>query len=444
MGRRVAWNKFSLPAQRFIVFIHPTFVPTKKIMKSKILSLMVVAALFAACEKQDNTGENKKINISKTTEQVIAADNLFGISLFQRVLANDTVTGNIFISPTSVALALAMTYNGADGETKAAMEETLGKQGLTTEQLNQSYKDLMDALVSVDPKVLLEIANSIWYRNDVEVLPEFIRVNNTYYNAEVNAILFNDQAKDIMNGWVAEKTHGKITEVIDDVPEDAIMYLINAIYFKGIWRSEFDKDKTADLPFTLADGSVVQVPTMQQQDTFRYFSNEWMSAVELPYGQENFSMVILLPKTGKTTDDIVSSLSIENWNAWMKDFSDKDVVVHLPRLKFEYGKLLNDDLMDMGMGIAFSNDADFSKIDSTRDLMISRVIHKTFVEVNEEGTEAAAVTVVEIIETSYEPGGNEGPVYFYVDRPFLFLIREKDTGAILFIGRVTDPLKEGV
>jgi serpin B len=410
-------------------------------MKNKILSLLVLAALVAACEQQDNTTEPKTIHVSKTTEQVIAADNLFGFDLFQRVLANDSVTGNIFISPTSVALALAMTYNGADGETKAAMEETLRKQGLTAEQLNQSYKELIDALVSVDPKVLLEIANSIWYRNDVEVLPEFISVNQTYYNAEVNAIVFNEEAKDIINGWVAEKTHDKITEVLDYIPEDAIMYLINAIYFKGIWRSEFEEDKTEDKPFNLADGSAVQAPTMQQQDTFRYFKNDLMSAVELPYGQGNFSMVILLPNTGKTTGDIVSSLSVENWNEWMQEFSDRDVVIHLPRLKFEYNKLLNDDLSDMGMGIAFSGDADFSKIDSTRDLMISRVIHKTFVEVNEEGTEAAAVTVVEIIETSYEPGGNTGPVYFYVDRPFVFLIRENDTGAILFIGRVLNPLE---
>jgi serine protease inhibitor len=412
-------------------------------MKNKILSLLVLIALVAACEKQDNTGERKTINVSKTTEQVIAADNLFGFNLFQRVLANDTITGNIFISPTSVALALAMTYNGADGETKSAMEETLRKQGLTTEQLNQSYKELMDALLSVDPKVLLEIANSIWYRNDVEVLPEFISVNQTYYNAEVNAIVFNDEAKDIINGWVAEKTHDKITEIIDNIPEDAIMYLINAIYFKGIWRSEFDEEKTEELPFYLSDGSVIQAPTMQQQDTFRYYRNELMSAVELPYGQGNFNMVILLPNTGKTTGDIVSSLTVDNWNSWMQGFSDKEVVIHLPRLKFEYYKLLNDDLTDMGMGIAFSADADFSKIDPTRDLMISRVIHKTFVEVNEEGTEAAAVTVVEITETSFEPGGDDGPVYFYVDRPFLFLIRENDTGAILFIGRVTNPLDSG-
>jgi len=409
-------------------------------MKTNLILLLLSGLFMVSCEKQENIkDEPKKITVSKTTEQVIAADNLFGIELFQRVLANDTAD-NIFISPTSVALALAMTYNGADGDTKSAMQETLRKQGLTPEELNQSYNALIDALVSVDPKVLLEIANSIWYRNDIEVLSEFIGVNQTYYDAEVNSLVFNDQAKDIINGWVADKTHDKIKEVLDFIPPDAIMYLINAIYFKGIWRSEFDKEKTSELPFYLPEGTPVQVPTMQQQDTFRYVKNDLLSAVELPYGHGNFSMVILLPNEGKTAGDIVSSLTIDNWNAWMQGLSEKDVVIHLPRLKFEYEKLLNQDLADMGMGIAFSGAADFSKIDSTRDLCISRVIHKTFVEVNEEGTEAAAVTVVEIRETSY-PGPQEQPVYFYVDRPFVFIIKERDTGAMLFVGRVNNPLK---
>ncbi len=410
-------------------------------MKTNFIFLLLFGLFIAGCENQkDVVDEPKKINVSKTTEEVIAADNLFGIELFQRVLINDDTTDNVFISPTSVALALAMTYNGADGTTKTAMEETLKKQGLTPEELNQTYKDLISALTSVDPKVLLEIANSIWYREDVEVLPDFINLNQTYYDAEVTSLEFNNLAKDIINGWVADKTHDKIKEVLDFIPPDAIMYLINAIYFKGIWKSEFDKEKTSDLPFYLAGGNAVQVPTMQQQDTFRYGTNDLLSAVELPYGNGNFSMVILLPGEGKTTDDVVSALSVENWNAWMQDLSEKEVVLHLPRLKFEYKKLLNQDLTDMGMGIAFSGSANFSKIDPTRDLMISRVIHKTFVEVNEEGTEAAAVTVVEIIETSF-PGPQEQPVRFYVDRPFVIVIKGRDTGAMLFMGRVNNPLK---
>jgi serpin B len=406
-------------------------------MKTQFITGMLVCCILISCEKQDKPNDEKKINLTKTTEQIIAADNQFGFDLFKRVLANDPSAGNVFISPTSVALALAMTYNGAEGDTRTAMQETLRKQGLTAEELNQSYKSLVEALVSLDPKVLLEIANSIWYRSDLQVLPDFINVNQTCYNAEVTSMVFDNLAKDIINGWVATKTHDKIKEVLDEIPPDAVMYLINAIYFKGIWKSEFDKEKTADLPFYIKEGSVIQVPSMQQQDTFNYYSNEQFSAIELPYGDSHFSMVVMLPATGKETGELAAELDSESWNTLLKGFTKKEVVLHLPRFRFEYGKLLNQDLADMGMGIAFTDEADFSGIDPGRDLMISRVIHKTFVEVNEEGTEAAAVTVVEIIETSYP--GPEGPVYMFIDRPFLFFIKEKDTGAILFIGRVNDP-----
>jgi serpin B len=408
-------------------------------MKTKTILSLIIVLVITSCEKQvDHSQDDSKINITKTTEQIIKADNQFGFDLFKRVLANDDTSDNVFISPTSVALALAMAYNGADGATKTAMEETLKKNGLTAEEINQTYKSLIDALKQLDPDVLLEIANSIWYRDDVEVMPDFINTNRAYYDAEVRSLKFNAEARNIINAWVADKTHDKIKEVLDFIPPDAIMYIINAIYFKGIWKSEFEKAKTSDLPFYLKDGSVIQVPTMQQQDTFKYLNNELFSAIELPYGSGNFSMVIMLPENGKSTDDIVNQLSPETWSEWINGLSEKEVVLHLPRFKFEYKKLLNDDLTDMGMGIAFSPDADFSKIDPTRDIMISRVIHKTFVEVNEEGTEAAAVTVIEFIETSII---GDSPVYLYIDKPFLFVIKEKDTGAILFIGRVNNPLK---
>ncbi len=408
-------------------------------MKTKIILSLMIGPLIVSCEKQkDDSQVDRKINITKTTEQIIKADNQFGFDLFQRVLANDDTSDNIFISPTSVALALAMAYNGADGTTRTAMEETLRKNGLTAEEINQSYKSLIDALKQLDPGVLLEIANSIWYRNDYEVLPDFINNIRTYYNAEVTSMIFNNAAKEIINAWVADKTHDKIKEVLNFIPPDAIMYIINAIYFKGVWKSEFEKKKTSDLPFYLKDGSAVQVPTMQQQDTYKYLKNDLFTAVELPYGSGNFSMVILLPEHGKTTDDIAAELNTENWNVWLTQLSDKEVVLHLPRFKFEYNKQLQNDLTDMGMGIAFSENADFSKINPERDIMISRVIHKTFVEVNEEGTEAAAVTVIEFVGTSIV---DEIPEYLNIDRPFLFVIKEKDTGAVMFIGRVNNPLK---
>jgi len=403
-----------------------------------IMIFFAALVILNSCETEDKPVTKVSIVVSKTTQEIIQADNDFGISLFKEVVASDNEAGNIFISPTSVALALAMTYNGANGDTKVAMENTLKKNGFTLDEINQSYKSLIGALISVDPKVLLEIANSIWYRQGFFVLPDFITVNSIYYNAEVNSIDFNDpSAKDVINGWVKENTHGKIAEIIDQIPQEAVMYLINAIYFKGIWYSEFDKEKTTDGPFTTGEELKVMVPMMQQQDTFRYAHYDKLACVELPYGQGNYTMIILLPDMGIDLQEIITSLTPESWNSMINSLSNQDVVIHLPKFKFEYKNTLNDELTSMGMGIAFSDAADFSRISETGWLKISKVLHKTFIEVNEEGTEAAAVTAVEIGYTSI--GGETSPVFFAVDRPFIFAIREKDTGSIVFIGSVKDP-----
>lgn len=405
----------------------------------KTIGIFLTAlAILNACETENLPQTENKINVDKTTREIIQADNDFGITLFKEVAASDAEADNVFISPTSVALALAMTYNGAGGDTKTAMENTLKKAGFTLEEINQSYKSLMGALVSVDPGVLLEIANSIWYRQDFSVLPDFISVNSTYYQAQVNSLDFSDPlAKVIINNWVKENTHGKIAEIIDQIPEEAVMYLINAIYFKGIWRSEFDREKTTDKVFTTGEGLQITVPMMQQQDTFRYARYDNLSCVELPYGQGNFNMIILLPETGVDIQEIIAALTPESWNSIIQSLSDREVVIQLPRFKFEYKNTLNDELTGMGMGLAFSDQADFSKISSPARLAISRVLHKTFVEVNEEGTEAAAVTAVEIVNTSI--GETAPPVFFFVNRPFVFAIRESDTGAIVFMGSVKNP-----
>jgi serine protease inhibitor len=407
-------------------------------MKAKICFTVMLAALFSCENSEDVPQERKQINISKTTADIIKSDNDFGLELFQKVISNDTEAANTFVSPTSIALALAMTYNGADGETKTAMESTLKKQGLTPDEINKSYKSLVDALVSVDPKVLLEIANSIWYREGFTVLPEFVRTNQDYYDARVSSLDFNDPgAPGVINSWVSDKTHNRIEEIIDEIPAEAVMYLINAIYFKGIWQIEFDKEKTSDGPFYLKGGSQVTVPVMKQISTLKHTTNETFSMVELPYGQGNYSMVVLLPQAGYSTDDLVTAITPGNWNDWINSLSEKDVDLQLPKFTYEYKNTLNDELEAMGMGVAFTDLADFSKINGTGNLFISKVLHKSFVEVNEEGTEAAAVTSVEIELTAIpEPGY----IKFYVDHPFVFVIRETTTGAILFIGRVQNPL----
>jgi serine protease inhibitor len=423
----------------FLRFLHHD---KKRIMKSQLFFLLLVPVIFS-CNKENGNDpilEPQTIMVSKTTSDIIQADNTFGITLFQQVLNHDTTTANVFVSPTSAALALAMTYNGAEGDTRTAMETALHKGGLTSEEINTSYQTLIRALISVDPKVTLSVANSIWYRQQMTLLPDFVNANKTYYDAEVRALDFDDPGTPaVINQWVSEQTHGKIKKIVDQIDPDVVMDLINAIYFKGAWKYAFKTGETLDLPFTRNNGSEISTPMMHQSISLGYRSNDLFSLVELPYGRGNFSMVVMLPLNGHTPQDIADALTSDNWNSWTSDLDTISLELYLPKFKFSYKKTLNDDLTAMGMGVAFSDFADFSGINGVGNLKISEVLQKTFVEVNEEGTEAAAVTSVTIVNTSY-PGH---PMIFRVDRPFLFAIREVTTGTILFIGEVQDPSQKG-
>jgi serine protease inhibitor len=408
-------------------------------MKTIIKIIVSVAAILTvtACEKDPGNAGDNKIPVDKSTEELIKSDNVFGIDLFKRILDYQDPDSNVMISPISAALALAMTYNGADGDTKTAMELSLRKEGFTTEEINKMYKDLIAALVSVDPDVTLNIANSIWYRNTFSVEQDFIATNQEFYDAEVQDLDFGDpSARDIINGWVEEKTNDKIRDIIKEISPATVMFLINAIYFNGTWTYEFDKDYTSDNDFYLSGGGVIQVPTMHLTADIMYADNNMFSAVELFYGDGNYSMVILLPDNGKTVSDVVNELTVDTWDEWTTGFSEAKVSVGLPKFKFEFGDSLNKVLSDMGMGVAFDPDeADFSKINPEQQIFISMVKQQAYIDVNEEGTEAAAATVVEMELTAMP----DDLIYFTVNRPFLFVIKEKDTNSIIFIGRVMKP-----
>jgi serpin B len=395
--------------------------------------------LFSACHEEPlEPGEFKEIVLDEKSAQIVEADNEFGFELFQKIFASETKYENIMVSPFSVSLALAMTYNGAGGETKKAMEETLKLYGLSPEEINTSYQTLVKALKSLDKKVILEIANAIFYRDDFQVENGFISTNKNFYDAEVSALDFGSpNALKTINDWVANKTHDKIDKILDKISNDHIMFLINAIYFKGIWQSEFEKKNTAEKDFYLENGSTVKTDFMQQENSVLYSSNELFQAVQLPYGQGNYTMNIFLPQAGKSLQDITENLDKENWKNWNKNFVETNVDIELPKFKFEYELTMNQVLTDMGMGIAFTRGvADFTGINRGGNLNIDYVKHKSFIEVNEEGTEAAAVTVVAIEFTSV---GGTTKVPFYVNRPFLFAITEKSTGAVLFMGTVRNP-----
>jgi len=338
------------------------------------------------------------------------------------------------ISPLSISLALSMTYNGAEGDTKLAMEETMEMTGLAREEINSINKQLVTALINHDPSVTLEIANSIWYRDEYSILPDFITRNETYYDAQVRALDFADPGTvDVINGWVAEKTHDKIDKIVEQISPESFMFLINAIYYKGNWRYEFDPKETSDRSFFLEDGTVVDVPMMSAELDVNLFRNELFTALELPYGKGNWSMVFFLPNWEHRVDEIMEELSEENWNTWLGSLSPQtEVDVAIPKFTFEYEKSLKDVLMALGMEVAFTTAADFTGILPGGQLLISDVKHKTFVEVNEEGTEAAAVTSVEIELTSIGNG-------FTANKPFLFFIVERSSGTILFSGKLMNP-----
>ncbi len=404
----------------------------------KIPLLLIVFFSTAACTKEQPAGKRDviQIDLTKSQKSLVLSNNAFGFDVFRQVNLNETPDKNIFISPLSISLSLAMTYNGAVGETKTAMQNTLRFPDLTADEINLYFQSLSNSLLNLDPEVKLGIANSIWYRKGLTVLPEFVTVNQTYYNAEVQALDFSSSASvGKINNWVAAKTNDKIPKVIDNISDDLVMFLINAIYFKGQWTYEFKKDATAEGPFHETPERQSVVPFMKQEGTFNYYSNDSLQMVEMPYGQGNFSMIILLPANGHSVTDLAVTLTPEKWNEWTDSMVKSNVAISMPRFKFEYEKVLNADLTALGMGNAFSDLADFSGINGTGGLYISFVKHNSFVEVNEEGTEAAAVTVTGISLTSANPE----PLFipFIADHPFIFAIRETTTNTILFMGKVS-------
>ena len=392
-----------------------------------IILFLLVSNLFSFSKKQ---AEIQEISLDTFCE----SNNKFGFKVFQEIVKEQT-NNNIFISPMSISYALGMTFNGADGKTKEEMAKALEFGNLTPEEINESFHKLMKKLMELDPKVMMEIANSIWYRENIEVLKKFKEVNQKYFRAEIRNMDFSKQETvSIINNWVSENTKGKITKVIDEIDALSMMYLINAIYFKGAWSEEFDKKRTKEDKFLLPDGKSIMCEMMKSSEKMMYFENEDFQAVDLTYGKENFSMIIVLPKKDKDINEFISNLNIEDWNSWLNGFSKIKGSLVLPKFKIEYDIEMNDVLKALGMGNAFSSAADFSKMTKKQKLYISNVKHKTFVDVNEEGTEAAAVTVVEMKLTSVGPG-----FFMKVNRPFVFAIKEKETNSIIFIGKIVNP-----
>lgn len=387
---------------------------------------------------QPNTGNKTTDSTRKVDPRLIEANNQFGFALLHQLREADEAK-NLFFSPTSITLALAMTYNGAAGETEQAMAKVMSLEGMSKEELNQAALDLRRSLQSADPKVELAIANSLWARQGISFKRQFLETNRQYFGAQVSVLDFADpDAPQTINRWVDANTRGKIKKIVDNIPASTVMFLINAIYLNGKWQKPFDKSLTQEKPFHLANGEQKRVPMMAQTGKFPYLKGENFQMVSLPYGQGRLSMVVVLPDEGISLNEWLKSLDAKSWKEWTSRLVTTDGELQLPRFKTEYDKTLNDALKSLGMAVAFDPDrADFTGMRDERDLFLEKVHHKAVVEVNEEGTEAAAVTSVQVGITSVQQP--RPPFKMIVDHPFFFAIRDTRTGMVLFMGAVTEP-----
>jgi serine protease inhibitor len=373
-----------------------------------------------------------------TDRRLTAANQKFGFKLLGQLVAQDAER-NLLVSPTSVLMALSMLYNGAAGSTQQAIAKTLELQDRDLSYINQANADLIAALESNNPAVKLSIANSLWGREGVVFKPEFLRQNQEFYQAEVTSLDFSSpDAPGRINAWVSQNTNGKIPKIIDQIDPAQILFLINAVYFKGDWMTQFDPAKTAQQPFYLLDGSQKQHPMMSQQGRNLYLETDQFQAISLPYyssGHARLSMYIFLPKPSSSLSAFYQSLNAENWNRWISQFSRPESIIQLPKFTFGYGADLIPALKAMGMGEAFGDQADFSNL-SDGALQVNQVRHKSFIEVNETGTEAAAVTSAGVRTTSIDL---TPPIQMIVNRPFFFVINDNMTNNLLFMGSVIEP-----
>ncbi|MGD1701571.1 serpin family protein [Dapis sp. BLCC M229] len=368
--------------------------------------------------------------------KLVSANNRFAFQLFSEINKSHS-NDNIFISPSSIAIALSMTYNGASGKTQEAMAKTLNFQGMSLEEVNQANKDLGILLNSLNTDIKLDIGNSIWAKKGISFDQNFLQRNQDFYQSKVSAIDFNHpQTPEIINNWVKDCTEGKIDQIIDQLKPNAVMVLLNAIYFKANWQQEFSEKSTKELPFYLPNGNQKKHPIMFQSSQHLYYEDEDFQAVSLPYGEGRVSMYIFLPAEQLGLEKFYQILNDKNWQDWMFQFEYQKVNLGLPKFKTEYEVTLNNVLKSLGMEIAFDKrTADFSGMRPTPpELYIDEVKHKTFVEVNEAGTEAAATTSITMGTRSAEI-----VVDMLVDRPFFFAIRDNDSGTILFMGEITNP-----
>lgn len=411
------------------------------IMK-KLFFLISVLTLALSCSKDSGSSVNSEplvINLSASDEAIANIGNTFTFEVLGRVI--NEKTGNIMISPYSLSACLSMTANGAKGATQDSMLKALGFTGKTISQVNSYFEKVTTSILKTDPSTKLSIANSIWYRNTISVKSEFIQTTSDSYKAMVKGIDFNASSSvNTINKWASDKTNGLITKVIDEITPDNIMFLLNAVYFKAIWAKgfEFDSKKSKKMQFYQTNKVNTTVTMMINEHSYNSIVNENLSAVSIPYGNGAFEFLAFLPSETSSIGKMITDLTNEsNFNSLIAQMESRKIILQLPKFKFKFDSRLNNILYSLGMGIAFDPfNADFSNaFNGLSDAHISSVKQFNYIEVNEKGTEAAAVTVTGMDATSMPVS----PISIVFNRPFVFLIREKSTGIVLFAGKIENP-----
>lgn len=419
----------------------------KKLLAAGLLILIIIGGVFSyTLLKSDNKQADSPKPPVKQAKQETASQSLaeaqmkFGINMVKQLNDSDE---SVFISPASVSLALSMVYPGAQGETKAEMKQTMQLGDISDDELGSQNKSILDMLSNSDPKTKTSVANSVWVdkpdktNNNFELKPDYKAMLTKYYDSESNLVdLQTGEAKDSINNWVKLKTQNKIPTLLNEkLPDGYRFMLINAIYFKGTWKYQFEKAATTDKEFTSSNGANHKVPTMEISEKLKYYKTDDAEVVELPYGENGeYVMDVVLPDK---IDDFTRDVTYSSLSDLLKATKEKDGIVELPRFKLEYNKQLKKTLQALGMKKAFSDEGvDLSGI-SESPTKIDQVIHKTFVEVNEEGTEAAAVTAIGGMETTSvsEPTDN---FYMKVNKPFFVMIRDTKTNIPLFMGVINN------
>lgn len=406
-----------------------------------ITTALIFALALAACESSTSPGtpgaalNSLPRELSTAERGVLSASNAYSFALWHTI--NDSLRdSNVFVSPLSASFALGMALNGANGQTFDEMRSALRLGDGSLASIDSGYRSLIALLTSLDRSTTMQIANAIFYERSFPFNQSFLDQASTYFDAEVAAENFADEAGTLkaVNGWVDAKTHGRIPKVLDEIDDSTVMYLLNAIYFKGSWRDKFDVAQTRDAPFHSATGD--QPARLMHRDAkMNYAETNAFQAVDLPYGDSAFTMTVLLPKPGSTVESVAASMTPESWQSLAAAFRVNEVDLYLPKVTLSWKRGLIPDMKVLGMRAAFSDGADFTRMSTRgRELLISLLQQNTFVSIDEEGTEAAAVTTVGVGLTSL-------PVTMLVrvDRPFVFVIRERLTGTVLFMGKIVRP-----